>query len=365
MTASISSNSKAAAALQPDASISKVSSSKAKEVSRANAPEIINKAPAIKIASTPAAVVSLGNTKSSGLDLYQKNGSVDKSSKTSSTTTSAATQSNAAATRNEKATKKEPVIQAVPDKNISQNPSVNTKQKSVAEAKLETKTEKPLKEAKAESKAASAIAAKSKSAASEPEGFIAGKGDVVVDIQASESGYDNRIYWSTDNFKTKNYIGIDNQTGSVNLGKFKEGTKIEFGIDNGVGQFFKSGAASGNIDNLSHAKVTKTSEGTQFGFEDLVGGGDNDFNDAVINVHDVAVTAEQPEVAAPPINTKATKAKTNTNRSGLGDGTNPGQGGSTINATNEGTNNPGGSKVSKASAYTTKMIVESQLKVAV
>ena len=77
------------------------------------------------------------------------------------------------------------------------------------------------------------------------------------------------------------------------------------------------------------------------------------------------VAAADKKVEVPVIDTKTKTTKTNTNRSGLGDGTNPGQGGGTINATNQGTNNPGGSKVSKASVYTTKMVVESQLKVAV
>ena len=34
----------------------------------------------------------------------------------------------------------------------------------------------------------------------------------------------------TDNFATKHLVGVDNRTGTVNLGKFAEGTKIEFGI---------------------------------------------------------------------------------------------------------------------------------------
>jgi len=350
MTATISSNPGKAAVVSPDSGLSKVSSSKAKEVAPGSAPEIINKAPTTKISSTPAAVVSLGNSKSAGLDLYQKNGSLEKSDKKAT---------------DEKTTE---IKKAEPKATETNNPSVNAKEKTSTE--LKSDKEKPVKEVKNEVKKDLKVEAKTSKKSAEPApdesgDFIAGKGDVVVDVKASESGYDNRIFYSTDNFKTKNYIGTDNQTGSVNLGKFKEGTKIQFGIDNGVGQFFKSGAASGNVDNLAHARVSKTADGTEFGFEDLVGGGDNDFNDAIINVRNVATADKKPGVSAPEVSTKTVKEKNNTNRSGLGDGTNPGQGGGTVNATNQGTNNPGGSKLGKASAYTTKMVVESQLKVAV
>lgn len=168
-------------------------------------------------------------------------------------------------------------------------------------------------------------------------GVIAGSGHVMVDIQASDSGYDNKIYFSTDNFKTKQYIGVDNKTGSVDLGSFKEGTKIQFGIDNGQGNFFKTGSAAENTDNFEHARMTAASDGgVQIGFEDLQGGGDRDFNDAIIKVRNVPAAAP---AAVPPA---ASDAKTN--HSGLGDGTNPGQGAGTANSPNQGVNNPGGTK---------------------
>ena len=282
-----------------------------------------------------------------------------------------------------------------------------------------------------------------KNSSSSASGFVAGSGDVIVDIKNSDSGYNNKIYWSSDNFKTRNYIGIDNNTGSFNIGKFAEGTKIEFGIDNGAGNFFKTGAASGNVDNLQHAKVTKTAEGTQIGFEDLYGGGDNDFNDAIINVRNVSNNPPEtniktkpvddtkekkiepqnarvepkvelkntkvdarivpkaelkntkveamivpkvelkntkvetkgvlkvelkvvpkivPEIVAPKVTPKVEIKNTDlsTNRSGLGDGTNPGQGDGRINATNQGINNP-----SKVNNYIVKPQPVSQFKFAV
>lgn len=233
-------------------------------------------------------------------------------------------------------------------------------------------------------------------------GFVASGGDVVVDVKSSDSGYQNKIYWSTDNFKTKNYIGVDNNQASVNIGSFAKGTKVEFGIENDAGQFFRTGDASTNIDQQVHAKVTTANNATEIGFEDLFGGGDNDFNDAIISVRSLdsnnsksatpvttpittsttkttpnietktPVKAEPKTTVKPiatnptqPVTTKAdakpsTTAKTTqTNRSGLGDGTNPGQGAGTAKSPNQGTNNP-----SKTAAYTSKAVT-SQFKIAV
>ena len=164
--------------------------------------------------------------------------------------------------------------------------------------------------------------------------FVAGKDDVTVEIQKSDSGYDNKIYYSTDNFATKHLIGIDNQTGTVNLGKFAEGTKIEFGIQNGVNQFFRTGSAASNVDNFQHAQLSKNGDGLQIGFEDLAGGGDRDFNDAIITVRNVPPAGAANK--APTVKDTAPKD----NRSGFGDGTNPGKGAGRENSPNQGTVNP-------------------------
>ncbi len=76
--------------------------------------------------------------------------------------------------------------------------------------------------------------------------FVASGGAVQVEILNSDSGYDNKVYWSTDDFQTKNYVGIDNQTSSFNIGDFAAGTQIKFGIDNGEDGLYKTGSASDN-----------------------------------------------------------------------------------------------------------------------
>lgn len=109
-------------------------------------------------------------------------------------------------------------------------------------------------------------------------------GQVVVTVKKSDSDNNNRIYWSTDNFKTRHYISTDNQTGNYTIGAFAVGTKIEFGIDNGVGGFYLTGSALKNPDGIIHAVITKSKNSTQIGFEDVYGGGDYDFNDVVISI---------------------------------------------------------------------------------
>ena len=132
------------------------------------------------------------------------------------------------------------------------------------------------------------------------KGVVAGTGRVVLDIEASDSGYANKIYYSTDNFKTRQYVGIDNQTGTVDLGTFKPGTTIQFGIDNGQGDFFTTGGKSANADQVDHTQVSKLADGgVRVGFEDLRGGGDRDFNDAIIKVRSVPAAAPPVSASAP------------------------------------------------------------------
>jgi hypothetical protein len=122
-----------------------------------------------------------------------------------------------------------------------------------------------------------------------------------VDIKNSSSDYENKIYWSSDNWATRHYLGADNQTASVNLGSFKAGTKIEFGIVSGNNDFYRTGAASANSDNTQHALSSAAADGMTIGFEDQRNGGDRDFNDAIIHVQNVPVAkpaAAQP-VSAP------------------------------------------------------------------
>ena len=246
--------------------------------------------------------------------------------------------------------------------------------------------------------------------ASRSPAFVGNGSHVIVDINQSESDFNNKIYWSDDNFKTKHYLGIDNQSGTYDLGSIGKGKSLQFGIDNGHGSFFQTGGGSANPDGMDHTQVRQNSNGsTTVGFEDTVGGGDRDYNDAMISVRNAAAAAPTgkieskapnqvsptpaprpavtkvaekapetktsalvptgvaknaaathapasmapPKVSAP-VDTRAvsgpTKTASSDNRSGLGDGTNPGQGVGKTNSPNTGTLNPGGTKASDTSA---------------
>ncbi|HET9646396.1 MAG TPA: DUF4114 domain-containing protein, partial [Burkholderiaceae bacterium] len=193
------------------------------------------------------------------------------------------------------------------------------------------------------------------------------------------------------------YLGVDDQVGQVNIGHFAKGTNIQFGIDNGNGNFFRTGGGDANADGQVHARSTQGSDGsTQIGFEDLWGGGDRDFNDAVIGVRNqpsampqqtvdsarienaslakavggtagAAAAAATKSVAtsnAPPkADVTIKKDASKDNRSGLGDGTNPGQGSGRVNSPNTGTLNPGGSttKTSAKPAATVQQQLQAYL----
>lgn len=138
--------------------------------------------------------------------------------------------------------------------------------------------------------------------------YTAGKEAVTINIKKSDSGYDNKIYYSTDNFATKHLVGIDNQTGSATITGLKEGTKIDFGIDNGHGDFFRTGGTSVNADGVDHVVATKGNDGVHVvGFEDLRGGGDRDYNDAIVSVRSVPSASLATALVAtkqPPTDTK-------------------------------------------------------------
>ncbi|RUR07526.1 DUF4114 domain-containing protein [Legionella sp. km772] len=114
--------------------------------------------------------------------------------------------------------------------------------------------------------------------------FVSNGGQVVVTLKRSDSDNVNKVYWSTDNFKTRHYIGTDNQTGNYNIGVIAAGTPVEFGIDNGIGGFYRTGAAGSNVDGTVHAIVKKAKNTSVIGFEDAKGGGDFDFNDVLLSV---------------------------------------------------------------------------------
>jgi hypothetical protein len=83
------------------------------------------------------------------------------------------------------------------------------------------------------------------------------------------------------NIATNHYTGAP-----INISSYRVGAELIFSIYvQETGQTFYTGPGSRNPDGLAHAKVTCISNGrARVSFEDYLGGGDNDFDDAVFDI---------------------------------------------------------------------------------
>jgi len=107
-------------------------------------------------------------------------------------------------------------------------------------------------------------------------------------ILDSDSGYLNLV-WKLNPLPGQ-FIGVDdvNIGAPVTLGTFSGCDELLIGIFNPEGMFV-TGAGSRNPDGLAHAKVDWTDADTAVvSFEDLLGGGDGDFNDAIVRLDGVS-----------------------------------------------------------------------------
>lgn len=84
---------------------------------------------------------------------------------------------------------------------------------------------------------------------------------------------------------------------TVDLGTFSAGTPIDVVLNVlTTGNLFHTGPGSLNPDGQPHALVTTGENGRTFvSFEDLVGGGDRDFNDHMFSLSNVAAVTAVPE----------------------------------------------------------------------
>lgn len=125
-------------------------------------------------------------------------------------------------------------------------------------------------------------------------------GTVEATFLGHSAAYSNDLYFSTDNvnwsFIFNNHATPWGQT--VSLGNFDAGTELYFKIYvNDTATTFYSGAASNNPDGLVHVFAETTGVDTYVGFEDLYGGGDQDYDDVRYSFRNVAAVPE-PETYA-------------------------------------------------------------------
>ncbi|HEX2054492.1 MAG TPA: tandem-95 repeat protein [Actinomycetota bacterium] len=114
-------------------------------------------------------------------------------------------------------------------------------------------------------------------------------GEVTVQVMPATAGLVSELHLCSPGSgvaDSSNFIALNTEVGRVvNLGSFPEGTELVFCIYvRNSRQTFYMGPASRNPDNIAHASVQQTGTGTaKVGFEDLLGGGDRDYNDNVFN----------------------------------------------------------------------------------
>ncbi len=107
-------------------------------------------------------------------------------------------------------------------------------------------------------------------------------GNVTATFQGSNAGYTSSLYLGdTKLFTTNQASGT-----TFNLGNFTAGTELNFRLEvHNTGHSFYTGSAANNIDGVAHAFIDDSfgDNETLVSFEDLLGGGDKDYNDLLFS----------------------------------------------------------------------------------
>lgn len=128
-------------------------------------------------------------------------------------------------------------------------------------------------------------------AASASKLYVASAGEVMVTFLSKSAAYSNDLFLEGSTTKI-----LNNQTAfagqTFSLGSFQAGKELAFHIFvNTTGDTFYSGPASKNADNLIHSAFELNANNTvNMGFEDLLYGGDKDYDDIVFTLSNVQMT---------------------------------------------------------------------------
>lgn len=143
--------------------------------------------------------------------------------------------------------------------------------------------------------------------------LVHSEGPVMATFEGSGASYSNDIYLMLDalgnpgndgNPANDRFIFNNHSTSpgeSVSLGTFSSGTDLSFRLRvNETGFDYFTGAPSSNPDGLHHARAAgnELTNTTLLSFEDLYGGGDNNFSDMSISLSNTltaAISASIPE----------------------------------------------------------------------
>ena len=107
-------------------------------------------------------------------------------------------------------------------------------------------------------------------------------GNVTATFQGSNAGYTSSLFLGNTKIFTTNQAAGS----TFNLGNFNAGTTLNFRLEvHNTGQTFYSGSAANNVDGIAHAFADDSfgENETLVSFEDLLGGGDKDYNDLIFS----------------------------------------------------------------------------------
>jgi len=131
-------------------------------------------------------------------------------------------------------------------------------------------------------------------------------GHVIATFESNGAGFSNDLYLDTP----ANGLGlIFNNYGTpvgttIDLGEYAPGTELIFRVHvNDTGDNFFTGPAFRNPDGVAHVMVDDNVPGfpgkTIVGFEDLFGGGDQDYNDLVFSFTNLSREVREQPVPEP------------------------------------------------------------------
>ena len=125
---------------------------------------------------------------------------------------------------------------------------------------------------------------------------IAGGGEIVATFESASASFDSMIV-TINGIPVPLFLNHATAHGTTaSVGTFAAGTVLDFGLQViNTGNVFHTGPAAGNPDGLAHAVVTYnylTPGNTRVAFEDILGGGDKDYNDFVFTFKSVTAVPE-------------------------------------------------------------------------
>lgn len=131
--------------------------------------------------------------------------------------------------------------------------------------------------------------------------FVGTTGEIILTFLSSEATFSSDLFLqgATDSILNNHTATSGTQ---YSLGNFEAGTTLNFGLlVNTIGATFFNGPASTNPDNVIHAAYSdEVGNSITVGFEDLLGGGDLDYNDLVFSLTNVyAATTPVSPVSEP------------------------------------------------------------------